>query len=782
MSFLTSSDLKTLNDAMSDDPSYLGKLFAAKSAPYLMRNVDHSMVEGMLKEGWEEYGKPLKTKTRLRKPKTHDVKFEDDLWCQLYRLGYRHLNIDRNLCIPFGPDPKQRKQIDVVAINGDSILVVECKSSEKLSKAPTYKTAFEGLSLRLDGFSKTMEQMFGRGRRLKYIFATRNIRMPRDSADALRLEETGSFFYNDNSFDYVDSLIKTYKGAAHYQFLGMLFKGHSINKSRIEVPAIEGRMGGKTYYMFSLEPHLLLKLGFVLHRTRANEAEMPTYQRLLVPSRLSGISKFIEKGGYFPNSAIVNFSERGSKLEFQAHSRLADSSSRTGVLKIPNCYAIAYIIDGQHRIYGYADSTYKDSNTIPVVAFVGLEPSEQLELFMDINQNQKAVSPTLRITLEEDLYWNATRLDSRLKALRSSIIRQLGGDQAGPLYGKISLGEDKAELQAKPFADALLRSGLIPEANGNRLVEDPPGSSLYDVGNTDHKSEMPKARTRVTQLLNRCYEFLEEACATHEKILSTYVLSNKGTFAIVRLVGSLHAFECGKGSLSISSSSDERMDSLRKYLKSLVEALLIIDRENPDVLLGKHGSGAETVWLRTFQLAISDRFPAYDPPELQDWRERQDKALQDRGRELGTQIERHIKASVIYQLKILFGENWDIEIGSIQRECETRAKEQIEKNYKEGLGRQNIPWTDQFFISDYKTIIERYWTRAPDEPIPGFKTFEQQFSIDVGQGFKSKSERVKWLSLFSSLRNLWAHEGTKEKGLNQHEVDLLKKIHDQFYG
>ncbi|WP_322298471.1 DGQHR domain-containing protein [Brevundimonas sp.] len=767
---------------MSDDPSYLGKLFAAKSAPYLMRNVDHSMVEGMLKEGWEEYGKPLKTKTRLRKPKTHDVKFEDDLWCQLYRLGYRHLNIDRNLCIPFGPDPKQRKQIDVVAINGDSILVVECKSSEKLSKAPTYKTAFEGLSLRLDGFSKTMEQMFGRGRRLKYIFATRNIRMPRDSADALRLEETGSFFYNDNSFDYVDSLIKTYKGAAHYQFLGMLFKGHSINKSRIEVPAIEGRMGGKTYYMFSLEPHLLLKLGFVLHRTRANEAEMPTYQRLLVPSRLSGISKFIEKGGYFPNSAIVNFSERGSKLEFQAHSRLADSSSRTGVLKIPNCYAIAYIIDGQHRIYGYADSTYKDSNTIPVVAFVGLEPSEQLELFMDINQNQKAVSPTLRITLEEDLYWNATRLDSRLKALRSSIIRQLGGDQAGPLYGKISLGEDKAELQAKPFADALLRSGLIPEANGNRLVEDPPGSSLYDVGNTDHKSEMPKARTRVTQLLNRCYEFLEEACATHEKILSTYVLSNKGTFAIVRLVGSLHAFECGKGSLSISSSSDERMDSLRKYLKSLVEALLIIDRENPDVLLGKHGSGAETVWLRTFQLAISDRFPAYDPPELQDWRERQDKALQDRGRELGTQIERHIKASVIYQLKILFGENWDIEIGSIQRECETRAKEQIEKNYKEGLGRQNIPWTDQFFISDYKTIIERYWTRAPDEPIPGFKTFEQQFSIDVGQGFKSKSERVKWLSLFSSLRNLWAHEGTKEKGLNQHEVDLLKKIHDQFYG
>ena len=67
---------------------------------------------------------------------------------------------------------------------------------------------------------------------------------------------------------------------------------------------------------------------------------------------------------------------------------------------------------------------------------------------MQINENQKAVSPTLRITLEEDLYWNASRLDSRLKALRSSVIRALGGDASGPLYNKISLGEDKAALQA----------------------------------------------------------------------------------------------------------------------------------------------------------------------------------------------------------------------------------------------------------------------------------------------------------------------------------------------
>ena len=61
------------------------------------------------------------------------------------------------------------------------------------------------------------------------------------------------------------------------------------------------------------------------------------------------------------------------------------------------------------------------------MAFHGLDSTEQLEIFMDINENQKAVSATLRITLEEDLYWNSNKADSRMKALRSSIIQELGG-------------------------------------------------------------------------------------------------------------------------------------------------------------------------------------------------------------------------------------------------------------------------------------------------------------------------------------------------------------------
>ena len=199
MSFMDPAEARKLEDEITSDSSQLGRLFTSKNSKYQVRSVDHNLVESMLKEGWEEFRAPLKTKTKLRKLKSHSVQFEDDVWCQLYNLGYRCLNISNNFKLPFGKTPEERKQIDVIAINDDSILLVECKSSKKRSAAPSYKTEFEGLKLRLDGFSKALEQLFGKGRRVKYIFATRNLRLNREGADIKRLLDTGSFFYNDNT-------------------------------------------------------------------------------------------------------------------------------------------------------------------------------------------------------------------------------------------------------------------------------------------------------------------------------------------------------------------------------------------------------------------------------------------------------------------------------------------------------------------------------------------------------------------------------------------------------
>jgi len=784
MAFLTEYQAEEIKGKLISDKSILGKIYNAKKNTYQTKSIDHSLVGDYLKKGWEVFGKPLKTKTKIRIEKNHSKQFEDDVWCQFYNLGFRHLNFDDNLVLPFSKDPKDTKQIDVVAIKDDAIFLVECKSSEKLGPARLLKDEFELLKLRLDGFKKALWQIFGRDVKIKYVFATRNLRINPDSIHIQRLDESKAFYYNNNTYDYINSLIKNYKNAAFYQFLGLVFKNEIINQNRIEIPAVKGQMGAKDYYMFSIEPSLLLKMGFVLHRTKANESEFPTYQRLLVPSRLKGITKFIDGGGYFPNSIIINFNTKKNKINFEANSKKSVSNACSGNLIIPNAYGIAYIIDGQHRIYGYANSKFVENNTIPVVAFDGLDTIEQLEIFMDINQNQKAVSPSLRLDLEEDLYWDSDRIDSRLKALRSSIVKMLANSESSPLFNLISVGEDKAVLTFKPFTTAILNSNLLPTAKGNKYDSDSLIGALYDTNNQDHNKEMYRAKKKIVDFIIACYDFVEQHFPEIFNKEKYFIISNRGTYAFISLIGDLNKFETQKGTVNIDAETNARFESIKKYLVSLLEQLGNLDKDEEERQLTLLGSGADIKWLRFFQSLINKNHIDYNPPELIDWNERQNEELQSEGRRYGVEIEKFMKKQVLNNLKDLFKENWELEINSIKRECLKRAEEEKERNYKEGLGVKEIHWTEMFNINDYKTIIKKYFTKSPEdyefEPVDGFIPFKDIFSIDIGEGFNSTDQRIKWISRFNSYRNLWAHEGTKEKRLNKNEVEFLSKIHSHF--
>lgn len=782
MAFLEQFQIDKIKGKIIDDLSNLGKTYKAKKGTYQQISVDHSLVEDYIKKGWEQYTKPLKTKTLLRKEKKPSKKFEDEIWCQFYELGFRKMNYDENLILPFSKNIEDTKQIDIIAINEETIFIVECKSSEKLKKAPSYKDEFDLLSLRLDGFKKALHQIYGNNYKIKYIFATKNLRFDSENIDLTRLKSTNSFFYDDNTYNYVNNLIKNYKSASLYQFLGLVFKNEIINLDKIEIPAVKGLMGNKRYYIFSIEPHLLLKMGFILHRTKANVTEFPTYQRLLVPNRLKGITKFIDDGGYFPNSIIINFNSSKHKVQFESSSKLGDSNSCFGTLKIPNSYGIAYIIDGQHRVYGYAGSKYNKNNTIPVVAFENIDTSEQLKIFMDINENQKAVSPDLRLDLEEDLYWESDRADSRIKALRSSIIKELSNSTSSPLYQKISVGEDKAILTFKPFSTALSNSDLLPSAKGNQYTDRAILYSLYDISNHDHNGEMLNCKKKIVRLISLCYDFVEQQYPEIFNDDRSFIFSNRGTYAFICLVDSINKFLIDKGEITKNLEIEKRFVNIKFYLSSLLDYLKNeISQEEKEKQLSLLGAGADTKWLRFFQSVINKKHNDYYPNELIDWNERQDEELQNKGRTMGIVIEKRMKTIVLDKMKKLYEDDWELEINSIKRECQNRAEQEMEKYYKDGLGKKKIDWTEMFNINDYKTIIEKYWTKTPEINSSQFLTFEKEFTIDIGEGIGSKTKSLKWISYFNSYRNLWAHEGTKEKRLNKEEVSFIERIHNHFY-
>jgi DNA sulfur modification protein DndB len=141
---------------------------------------------------------------------------------------------------------------------------------------------------------------------------------------------------------------------------------------RIRVPAIRGKMSsGHNFYSFSVNPEFLLRIGFVLRRTDTDLEASESYQRLVTRKRLQDVGKFIDGGGYFPNSIIVDIeTKRTRPLKFELASHIEhDSDTSMGVLHLPKAYRSAFIIDGQHRLLGYSNTKSKSHHTVPVVAF-----------------------------------------------------------------------------------------------------------------------------------------------------------------------------------------------------------------------------------------------------------------------------------------------------------------------------------------------------------------------------------------------------------------------------
>ncbi len=305
--------------------------------------------------------------------------------------------------LQYGNASSQSQQIDVFAADDEVVLVIECKSTATI-QAGQFKKEVEAISGQRGGVIKRLKEEYP-NHKIKFILATNNYTLTKAVRDRVREEDI--FHISKDTVEYFLTLADHLGAAAKYQLLGALFAGQKIPNIEPTVAAIRGSMGGHTYYSFSIEPTRLLKMAYVLHRNQANSELMPTYQRLIKKSRLKKVAGFVEDGGFFPNSVILNVETKKQKgdLQFDPAPK-STGASKIGILHLPQTYRAAYVIDGQHRLYGYANSERAATDLIPAVAFVDLDRSEQVRLFMQINENQQAVPKNLQNTLNADLLWD----------------------------------------------------------------------------------------------------------------------------------------------------------------------------------------------------------------------------------------------------------------------------------------------------------------------------------------------------------------------------------------
>lgn len=147
----------------------------------------------------------------------------------------------------------------------------------------------------------------------------------------------------------------------------------------IEVKATVAKQGSWSVYTFVTDSKTLDSISFV---SRREDDTQEGYQRNLSKQRAADIAHYLDKEhGCIPNSILVNL-EEGAKYD-----------SGRGLLIIPNRPKSAWVIDGQHRMFGFRQSnrTYQ----VIVTAFLGLDIATQAKQFKIINSKQKGVPTSL---------------------------------------------------------------------------------------------------------------------------------------------------------------------------------------------------------------------------------------------------------------------------------------------------------------------------------------------------------------------------------------------------
>lgn len=602
-------------DLVSDDS--LEAVYKLRKKSVDTEKVNKGNIATMEGAGWVKVKEYKRGDALMERPKKVGDAFEDEVWTILYKMGFKVMNASRKFTVSYSKDnPSLTKQIDVIAIDDEVCLLVECKAAEKMTKGATWKKELESI----DGFKgkvfKELQKQYP-DRKYKYIFATKNHVIGDSDKDRLKDFKIANFDYE--TVQYYEQLVEHLGSAAKYQLLANLFVNEEIKGIENRVPAIKGKMGGMEYYSFSIEPDKLLKIAYVLHRNNANYLNMPTYQRIIKKDRLKAVREFINNKGYFPNSLIISIdTKKGQKLQFdKASLQVEDSLSKIGILHLPKTYQSAYVIDGQHRLYGYSDSDYASKSSIPVVAFVDLDKKEQLKMFMDINENQKAVHKSLKNTLKIDMLWESPNYSERNTAIMLNIALRMGEDSKSPLYGRVVTGENITTtdrcITLEYIKDALAKSSFFNVYKKNNSID-----RYGTLAKNDNKGTIDN----ILPMIYKYFDIIEKNCKEQwDQGKDGYLTMNNSMYAMIKILDDMVNIALKKQGKTSSAKWEDVFTDCTVHINSLCETIKNLSDIDKQAVKNARGGNAKTDTYRIWQVALYNTDNTFINDDLKEYME-----------------------------------------------------------------------------------------------------------------------------------------------------------------
>ena len=713
-------------------------------------------------DGWRVVRKNAKS-TRMAKPKPADELLEDEVWSILAQMGFKEMSKGRKFTIAV-EDGLPPRQIDVFAKDDESIVIVECTRRDEPGKR-SMANLIEKIRAIRESQLKSIQKAYGRQSKLKvkYVIATRNISW--SEVDLAKCAQAQIAVIADGELNYYAMLVQHLKHAARYQLLGHMFGGQKIEGLAREVVATRGKMGGDTFYTFLISPDELLKIAYVGHKASRDIENLETYQRMLQTKRLKSIAGYINGGGKFPTNIVVNLkTARRSGLRFDVEKKVGQEE--LGVLHLPPNYASAWIIDGQHRLYGY---TYArevggyntDSTVLPVLAYENLSPNKEMKLFIDINSEQVKVNSGLLVELYADLHWKSTDPKEAFQALLSRIASRLNSDHTSPLHDRLVLtGKKKTQFRCLTLTSiqaGLEAAGLLGTFSKDMIVPGP----LLTVEADGYDANLKKGIV----VISECLRMFATGVPNHWKAgdgAGGYLCTNNGIRALFHIIKDIaDHIRKKEGTELYLFDADETFKAIKPYLQVLVDYFKDADAQEVSAFR-RIGSSLTAVRQQAcgMEAHINKEIPDFEPLDLKKYLESRDEVGTEEAAAKVIKIHRRLFDYVIGTLKEHYGTHnkvwWTEGIPlKIRQECTKEWEAQKRKGEEES----------QLYLISYIEICHENWDLVKDV-----------ISLDL-KDKDNKRKNTIWIKDLNEIRKITTHP---ERGvLTTDQVAFVNEIYDR---
>lgn len=736
-------------ESLLSESSDIKKEYRRRNSKVDKLKVRHSDVVEYVEKGWVP-GRRLKRDTWLDRPKKHQDQLEDDIWCLLFRMGYDELN-GANFQIPYErPNGSiDKKQIDVFAKDNETVLVVECKSSKSRTRRSLQKDLAETVSFK-GQMVRAIRQYYGSEFKPKivWIFVTNNIIW--SEPDMERAASNQITVLTENEVNYYDSYIRHMGPAGRYQVLAELLHGQRIPELEgTKVPAVKGRVGGFTYFSFVTTPRTLLKISYVNHLALNHPDGRPAYQRMVTKNRLKSIAKFIDDGGYFPTNLLVNFTQ---KCRFDPISNKGSAAvGKYGWLYLPNRFKSAWVIDGQHRLYGYSfsDSAHWDDD-IFVLAFEKMDTSTEADLFITINSKQKSVPRSILVALQADLKWGSDNSKDRLGAISSALVKALNSDPTSPLFRKLVMEglKDAGEtpLTIPETVKGLDRAKLLGKILHDQIVPGPLCSS------TDEKTLI-----RARKILIGYFDIIRTANeARWELGKEGYLCSNPGIRAHLMLFAELLTHLDVKKKFETHTAPEKLvLEKVKPMLAPILNYIREASAEDfAERFSRKFGEGGVKEYFYNLCELMQSKYSDFGTEDFREYIKRKKDTRLTKAHNDVISINTRIMDYVLAKLIEIYGDKpiasgepsyWAL--GIENKNAKAKAYQKMQDDAPEKR-KAMFAYLD---ILDLVKIIRQK---------ENWKHFEGVFNIQMPTEKKGKTYYLDWLDDFNELRRIPAHSSS----------------------